>query len=223
MNTALTGVLTALFFVSIPVAAPAESDPPKYSLEGLELVEKSRSGELYADPDIDWSIYSQIQLDKATVAFRRNWQRDQNRYQPFKVRTADMESIKTSLSELFDDVFSKELTTNGGYQITGEAGENVMRITPRIVDLDVYAPDTRTAGMNRSYTESTGRMTLKLEIYDSITGDLIATASDRREAPRRGYMQWTTSVTNKAEARRMLERWAKDLRERLDDARTTSK
>ena len=68
-----------------------------------------------------------------------------------------------------------------------------------------------------------GRMTLKLEIYDSITGDLIATASDRREAPRRGYMQWTTSVTNNAEARRMLQEWAVRLVERLDEARTTTR
>jgi len=65
-------------------------------------------------------------------------------------------------------------------------------------------------------------MTLKLEIYDSVTGDLIATASDRRESPRRGYMQWTTRVSNNADARRMLQRWAVALRERLDNARTTT-
>jgi hypothetical protein len=69
------------------------------------------------------------------------------------------------------------------------------------------------------FTESAGRMTLKLEIYDSVTGDLIAMASDRREAPRRGYRQWTTSVSNRAEAQRMLQRWAKDLVKRLDEAR----
>ena len=65
-------------------------------------------------------------------------------------------------------------------------------------------------------------MTLKLEIYDAVTGDLIAAASDRQESPRRGYYQWTTSVSNRADARRMLERWAKDLRERLEKASTPS-
>jgi hypothetical protein len=73
--------------------------------------------------------------------------------------------------------------------------------------------------MVKSYTEQAGRMTLKLELYDAVTGDLIAKASDRQEAPRRGYMQWTTSVTNRAEAKRMIERWALDFRERLDQAR----
>jgi hypothetical protein len=65
-------------------------------------------------------------------------------------------------------------------------------------------------------------MTLKLELYDSVTGDLLATASDRREAPDRGYMQWTTSVSNRADARQMLQGWAKDLRKRLDEARSSS-
>jgi hypothetical protein len=119
-------------------------------------------------------------------------------------------------------VFAEELTQNGGYEISDESAEDVMRITPRIVDLDVYAPDTRSSpGRTMSYTEQAGRMTLQLDIYDSVTGDLIAKTSDRQEAPRRGYMQWTTSVTNRAEARRMIERWAREFRERLDEARAS--
>jgi hypothetical protein len=214
----LVSTLTLLSLASTPVLA--KDAAPDTSVEGLELVEKDRRGEIYADPDVDWSGYSKIRLDPATVAFRKNWQRDQNRTQPFKVRTEDMERIKTELSELFGEVFSEELTANGGYSIAQASGDDVLRITPHIVDLDVYAPDTRgSAGITQSYTESAGRMTLKLELYDSVTGDLIAKSSDRQEAPRRGYLQWTNSVTNRAEARRMLQRWAGDLRKRLDEAR----
>jgi len=220
MNKSLMNSLLILVIVAIPATVLAESGPPQISLEGLELVEKDRRGELYADPGIDWSVYDKIQLDKATVAFRKRWQRDQNRNRSLKVKDSDMEKIKTNLSELFDEVFTEELTVNGGYEIADEVADNVMRITPRIVDLDVYAPDTPTAGINRQYTDSAGKMTLKLEIYDSVTGDLIVTASDRRESPRRGYMQWTTSVSNNADARRMLQHWATGLRERLDKARS---
>jgi len=106
--------------------------------------------------------------------------------------------------------------------MTGESGEDVLRITPHIVDLDVYAPDTRSSpGFQQSYTESAGRMTLKLQLFDSVTGDLLAVTSDREEAPRRGYLQWTTSVTNRQEAKRLMERWANKMRERLDQARTS--
>ncbi len=215
----LASTLILSTMITAPAVIMAEAEPPQISLEGLELVEKNRRGELYADPEVDWSVYDQIQLESASVAFRKNWKRDQNRYQTARIRASDMERIKSSLSELFGTVFTDELT-KGGYEITDASGESVMRIVPHIVDLDVYAPDTRAPGIQRSYTEQAGRMTLKLEMYDSITGDLIAAASERREAPRRGYMQWTNSVTNTAEARRMLQSWAKRLVELLDDARS---
>jgi len=219
MNNALGLALTLVTLAAIPYAALAENDSPQVSSDGLQLVEKDRSGEIYADPDVDWSVYDKIKLDKATVAFRKNWQRDQNRSYPFKIKTEDMERIKSELSELFGEVFSKELSENAGYTMTAESGDDVLRITPHIVDLDVYAPDTGSLPTKTmSYTETAGRMTLQLELYDSVTGDLLAKASDRKEAPRRGYMQWTNSVTNRAEARRMLEGWAKELRTRLDQA-----
>ncbi len=216
-KTLLSSILIA-GMAAVPAAAIADSEVPEVSLDGLELVEKDRRGEIYAEPGVDWSTYSRIKLDKATVAFKKNWMRDQNRGRPFKVRAEDMERIKADLSELFDEVFSKELSEKGDYDITTESAGDVMRITPRIVDLDVNAPDTRSPGITQSYTEQAGRMTLKLEIYDSVTGDLIAATSNRQESPRRGYYQWTTSVSNRADARRMLERWAKDLRERLEKA-----
>ena len=65
-------------------------------------------------------------------------------------------------------------------------------------------------------------MTIKLAIFDSVTGDIVATLRHRQDAPRRGYMQWTTSASNRAEARLMLEKWASGLVERLDEARAMS-
>jgi hypothetical protein len=94
-----------------------------------------------------------------------------------------------------------------------------MRITPHIVDLDVYAPDTATPGRTDQYSESAGRMTLKLEIFDSVTGDVVASFRDRQEDPRLGWVEWRTRVSNRADAERMLKRWATLLRERLDELR----
>ncbi|MGD2130243.1 MAG: DUF3313 family protein [Lysobacterales bacterium] len=219
MNNAMGLALTLATLAAIPYAALADNDSTQMSPDGLQLVEKDRRGEIYADPNVDWSVYDRIKLDKATVAFRKNWQRDQNRSYPFKIQTQDMERIKSELSELFGEVFSKELSENGDYKITDETGDDVLRITPHIVDLDVYAPDARSSPVRTmSYTETAGRMTLQLELYDSVTGDLLARASDRKEAPRRGYLQWTNSVTNRMEARHMLEAWAKELKTRLDEA-----
>jgi hypothetical protein len=198
----------------------AETESPQRSMDGLELAEKNSRSSIYIDPSVDWSVYNKILLDQASVAFRKNWQRDQNRYPTMlKVRDSDMEKIRTDLSELFNEVFTQELTSNGDYEMASEIGSNVLRISPQIVDLDVYAPDVPTPGIQRNFTDSAGRMTLQLEFYDSMTGKLIATLSDRRDAPYRGYYQWTTSVSNRFDARMMLQRWGKEVLERLDEAR----
>jgi hypothetical protein len=204
---------------SLPVALLAEQKPPESSLENLEQVEDFDRGKFYSDPDVDWSAYTGVQLEAATVAFRRNWQRDQNKVDPFRVRDEDVERIKQDMATLFDEVFTDELTSNGGYTISSDAGDGVMRIEPHIVDLDVHAPYTRRTSFNRSYTERAGRMTLKLYIFDSLSGDLIAAVNASQEAMSRPTAQLSNKVTNQAEATRMLQKWARILREKLDEAR----
>ena len=214
--------LLAIIALALPVTAWSKQNepvPPEVSLDGLELVEEGRRKEIYRAPGVDWSIYDKVQIDEATVAFKKNWLRDQNRYQTNRIRSEDMERIRGGMVELFDEVFSKELSENGGYELTEESGENVLRITPYIVDLNVYSPDPRSApGIQRSYAEAAGRMTLKLHMYDSHTGDLIAVFSENRETMRRGYVQWTNTVTNTKEFRLLLQSWARELREGLQEA-----
>lgn len=217
--------LLAILTLALPATAwsQAEALAPEVALDGLEQVEKTRHKEVYVAPGVDWGSYDAVIIDEATVAFRRNWQRDQNRAQPNRIRTSDMDRIRSSMSNLFDDVFSGELSDKGGYEIATGASQNVLRISPHILDLDLYAPDPRSApGIQRSYVETAGSMTLKLHLYDSVTGDLLAVASEHKESPRRGYLQWANTVTNTAEFRMMLEGWARDLREGLENARSNS-
>ena len=221
LKTKLIGIIPGLLMLWSPPALFAETDEAATAIDGLQLVEKDSRGAIYADPDADWSQYSKIKLEGATVAFRKNWLRDQNRNRRSlsdRVSTQDMERIRTGMAELFNEVFVAELAENGGWEIVDTAGPDVLQIQPQIVDLDVYAPDTRSSTVSRTYTDSAGKMTLKLQLFDSETGDLIASASDRREAPHRGYMQWTNSISNRSEARTMLQRWAKALNERLAEA-----
>jgi hypothetical protein len=185
--------------------------------DGLQLLEKDRHSSLYADPSVDWSAYREVQLLEAPVSFRKHWQRDQNQFYPFKVKDEDVEEIKADLSSLLNEVLTEELTQDGGYALAGAAGAQVLVIQPAIVELDIAAPDTMVPGINRQYTDSNGRMTLQFELVDSVSGKVLARSSDRYEDPRRGWYEWTNTVTNQAEARRLFRRWASDLRERLDE------
>jgi len=109
----------------------------------------------------------------------------------------------------------------GGYEVVDEAAEDVLLVRPAIINLDVTAPDTPHAGRSTSYTSSAGEMTLYIELFDSVTGDLIAKALDRRvdNASRSGFYTWTNSVTNKSAGDRILRGWASILLDALNEAR----
>jgi len=199
----------------------AKKNLPAVNDEGMELVKDSSLATVYADPGADLSIYQRIWLEEVTVAFKKNWQRDQNRSYSFKVRADDMEKIRQDVAAVFREVFTRELI-DGGYELAEEAAEDVLRVKPAIVDLDVIAPDVQHAARSMSFSESAGEMTLKLELFDSVTNDKIATATDRKRDYRRGYNEWRTSVSNRADARRMIAPWAKALADALDEARSST-
>ena len=68
-----------------------------------------------------------------------------------------------------------------------------------------------------TYTASPDAATLVLELFDSITGDLIGRADDRRAARGvTGFQTVANRVTNRADARREFGVWADELVEFLD-------
>jgi hypothetical protein len=154
------------------------------------------------------------------VAFKKNWQREQND-SGLRVSSADMERIKKNLAEEFRKVFTEELTA-GGYAITTDSGEDVLIIRPAIIDLDVTAPDPMSAGRSRTFSTSAGGMTLYVELFDGATGEILARAADRAQARDMGFMTWQSSVTNRSEADRMLKKWAGLARAALDRARAST-
>ncbi len=198
----------------------AQEPVPETTVEGLQLIKDSNLALVYAEPGIDLRQYSKINLDDTYIAFRKNWQRDQNRHHPHKVNAEDMARMKAELSSLFREVFSRTLL-EGGYELVTERAEDVLLIKPAIINLDVVAPDTMDANRGNSYSETTGEMTLYLEIYDSLTDDLIAKALDRKIDRQTGFFQWQNRVTNRAAANRILQVWANVLKEGLDEARST--
>lgn len=206
------------------IPALAKDDLPMINEDGMELVKDTRMSTIYADPNADLSVYNKIMLMDASVAFKKNWQRNQNSMSSynaaFNVKDSDVERIKADTATLFRDVFTKELV-EGGYQLVDTPGADVLIVKPAIIDLDVVAPDLKTSYAGRSFSESAGEMTLVLELYDSQTNDLIVKAKDRKRDFQKGYMEWRTSVSNRAVAMRMMKAWAKTLRESLDDARVS--
>jgi Protein of unknown function (DUF3313) len=216
-------LITFTVLFSLVVAgnhAVAKEAVPEVTVEGLQLIKDSNLALVYAEPGINLGQYSKVYLDDAYIAFKKNWQRDQNRHHPQKIKAGDMARMKAELSSLFREVFSRTLE-EGGYELVTERAENVLLLKPAIINLDVVAPDTMDANPGHSFSETTGEMTLYLELYDSLTDDLIAKALDRKIDRQTGYFQWQNHVTNRAAANRILQVWANVLKEGLDEARST--
>lgn len=212
-------VFTCLVTVCSP--CPAETERPVVSVEGLQLIKDSNLALVYAQADANLDRYNRIFLAEPTVAFKKNWQHSRKRYDPNTVTADDMAKMKTELSTLFMKVFSKTLE-QAGYEIVTERAEDVLLVKPAIINLDIVATDIPSATDVRTYSESAGEMTLYLELYDSVSDDLLAKALDRKEDRQTGYFRWQTRITNRAAATRILQVWASVLKEGLDEARAPS-
>jgi len=186
--------------------------------DGLIEVDKSKADIAYIDPDADFSGYKRVMILDAHVAFVKNWRRDQNRMSSrSNVSNADMERIRSEVANLFKEVFVEVLAADDGYEIATETGDDVLLIRPAILDLDVTAPDTMSAGRGRTYAASTGAATFYIELFDSVSGAIMGRAADRKEARRNGSrLSWSNSVMNRQDGRRLFTRWATQLRSFLD-------
>ncbi len=179
--------------------------------ENLVPVESTNVAMAYIDPNANFGVFKRIALLEPTVAFRANWRRDQNRSFANRVSAKDMERIKSDVAALFERVFTERLEA-AGFKVVDGAAEDILLLRAAIIDLDVTAPDNMTAGRSKTFTTSAGSATLYMELYDSLSGDIIGRAADRQTVRQaKGRLSWTNSVTNKGDAQRMMRRWADQL------------
>jgi hypothetical protein len=215
--------LAALLALSV-MPAMAADELPATTPDGLELLSGTKVKAVYAKPGATLEPYTKVALIDCYVAFRKDWDRDYNRDASFdrRVHADDMERIKSALAEEFKKVFTDELG-KGGYEIVDHTGEDVLIVRPALINLEVTAPDVMSASRSRSYVTSAGAMTLYMELYDSVTGDIIAKVIDPEASDRGGFAIEANRVTNKAEADRILRKWAGLLRAHLGTVQDATK
>jgi hypothetical protein len=197
----------------VPSMATADSSSSPFP--GLELVPSKNVGALFRRPDIDTSAFSKVMIGEPVVEFSKNW--NPRNYGTYGLSAAQLNKIRVDLAALAKSTFT-EVLRDGGYVIVTGLTDGVLYITPNIVNLYITAPDTRSAGRSRTYTMDAGSMTLVLQVNDAVTGTLLAVALDQQRSGT-STMQWTTSVSNRAAAKRMLKEWAEELKRELDAAR----
>jgi hypothetical protein len=208
--------VTALLLAALAAGGCATTQRGASEWDGLVRQPGTRLDAVFIKPDAEIPAYRNILLKPAEVRFARNWEPNRGgRSAVGRLNAADVASIQADLATMLHDIFREELTA-GGYALVSEAGPETLIAIPAIVDLYITAPDTMTAGRSRTYTANSGRMTLVLELRDSVTGEVLARVVDTRSGRTSGMMQITNRVTNSADARRAMRTWAQALRGGLD-------
>jgi hypothetical protein len=177
----------------------------------------------YLLPHADFRAYSKVMFDPPQVAFAKNWQRDFNRSTislSGRVSDKDMrdtiEEGQASLSQIFPRRFTKE-----GFQVVSQAGPDVLRVGVAIVNLEINAPERNMPGRSRTYAVDAGEATFAIEVRDSLTGQLLGRAVDRREAGE-GPTYRRTISSNLADFEGLFETWAEISARRLMELRSVS-
>ena len=223
MNRVL-GLVASLGLVVVlaPADAIAAKDPPpEVSPEGLHLTKSTKNRLAYVRPGATLSQYKRVAILDPLVEFEKDWQKDYNRSRTGlegRVSDDDVAKMKERLGAEFKKVFIDELQGEGGYQVVDVAAPDVLVLRPALLNVEVNAPDVMTAGIEHTVVRSAGQMTLYLELWDSASNTLLARVMDAQADPDT-MAQMGGRVTNKAAADRMLRKWAKELREHLDEVK----
>lgn len=204
------------------VPAPPSAQDESLDWQGLRPARVKGLDQVYVRPGVSLAGYKRIMVDPVDVAFARSW--DPNAGTPGlpRVKASDRERIRADVARLVRDQFIRDIEKHGGYPVVDQPAADVLRVTARIQDLYITAPDTLDSARDRTYVRSAGEMTLVAELRDSETGQLLARAVDRRVDPDSYPMELATSVSNSAAARQAVSAWTRILRDRLDAARTAA-
>jgi hypothetical protein len=206
----------AVATLALPAISVAKEKPPA-EWDGLERrTDNKKLDNLYVRPNVTFPAYKRVSLEPVSVQFDKDWDPNSGtRGVSNRLSKDDIEKIRTGLAELFRDEFTKRLG-NAGYPVVQESGEDVLRVEAALINLYVNAPETMSSSVTRSYTMDAGRVTLVMQLSDSITHQSLARVVDTQQGMDTGRLTWTTSVSNSAEARRIVGLWATQLIKGLD-------
>jgi hypothetical protein len=207
---ALTVALT-----NSPAATKKEIDQA-LSDGGLEKIKVKDIAFAYARPGASLAGYKRVRLDPVEVEFRKS--KDPARAgSAIKLSDEEREKIRSNVARVVQEEFARELQRSSSYQLATDAGADVLRVRPRIIDLYVNAPDVG-VGRTRTLVASAGEMMLLAELSDSASGKVLARVADQRDASKQGKMYLVNGTVNEQEARKIAAGWAQILRKALDKA-----
>lgn len=219
-NAAMTnrwrGILVVLF--AALTACGYTRLPEERTDDGLVRVPSRASGGVYRDIAADFTPYRRFILEPPTVEFIADW-----RKQHQEVDDRDIASIRDQVVKLFRDEFTREMARRRTFEYAEAPAADVLRVIPRVVDLDILAPDTGKGVIKETYTTGPVKMQITGELRDAASNALLARIIIYEGQFRYGQGELDVRLANRAtNAREMrigFNKWATMVHEALNVAK----
>lgn len=216
----LSLILLSLFVVACTSAPPALQTGPdaERTFDGLVRVDNSRFQNAWADPEVDFSQYKKVMPGGARFEFRAvsktagRTTLSRGSQSEFWISEANRDKLVDTVS----GVFNEEISKAQGWESAEEAGPDVLILRGALLDIVSFVPPEM-IGRGEVYLSSVGQATLVVEGIDSMSGEVVFRAVDRRSIESGGdTMTRANTVSTWAEVRRWARRYATRLREGLE-------
>jgi hypothetical protein len=196
-------------------AAPNPASSP-VMLDGLAPVQSRNLDKFYVRPNANLSGYNKVMIDPVQVEFSKNWLGSVNdsRYVA-RIRPEDARRIADETTANAAGIIADAFKARG-YEIVTAPGAGVLRLSPRVTELYVNAPDVFPPGITRAFARDAGEATLVLEARDAVNGTLLAAVVDHGTAQDMMRLTRATSVSNTFWFDGLYKRWAANSVAELD-------
>jgi hypothetical protein len=187
------------------------------SFDGLHRVARSRMQQVWVKPDLSLAGYSRVHPVPPTIQYRAVRGEGARSRDAFPIS----DSRKALLERILEEEFRKELARSKYFSLTDGVGPDVVALRSGLADVVSFAPPEPT-GRETGWITSIGEATLVLELRDTMSGEVLARAIDRRAPePTSGAVR-NTGVDKAAQVRLLARSWARMLRMRLDQLHETA-
>lgn len=192
---------------------------------GLYKVDNTRVDSAFIKPDLDFSYYKSLLITSLDFADRLEPVNNRSRSSTDRPGASwePGEKERALLRDAWHDVTQSELGEKSSYTLAQEKGSGVMVIDAKLIEVELTAPldDSKSrpvSARSKTYSETSGSMTMQLTFSDSLSGEKLAFFIDKRSAPK--MWRVNNSVSNYSDARTVLNGWANQLRRHLEEVYT---
>ncbi len=204
-------VVVVVSFLAACASAPPEPVelPPESSLAGSEVLDNPLLDGLFVAPGTNFSRFSELLVTELQLD---EWHRPGLQLPLKAMNTNDQRFVR----EQYVEAMVHHMIADGGYSLSTEPGPQVLRL-----DASLHQRIRMPEGVaNPSDPRALVVMLLNIEFFDSTSGQLLATLTDRQPVGRVGRRNKNPVAA--AQVRRAFSYWMQTLREELDALRSSN-